>query len=840
VISDSLEKGSEIFRVLSPGLLRLLHRDLIRTKEEIAATLDEILTERNQLALAVLGEAREWKVALEALRKDDIILSCVCGPLKVVENETIILGTKIAGRPIFFSVQCQAVLTENKISANYPSVIYQYERRERQRRKVEGNSAAWVRVECPGTEAAFKGMLSDISAGGASFCVEKDLELQEDMGVRIWFEEAGGKSTPSLGEIRRVDENMIGGRWKKVGVLLLPSERKEGLDVQERGRLFRPKGGLHKKLAYKANRGGSASEQIVRTPLLWIEKSEVIAYSNERNEKISAIVDAVGPRKEATWVVIPPAWGKTKESTAHLAATIVASFQYQRLPVRVIRFDGIRRRGESKNDPECRIPGRENLHFTFSQGVRDILATLNYIETEMGRPGGKTTILVTLSAAAIEGRRAIVVDEKKRIDGWISVVGAPDVQSLIRAVSGGIDYLGGAERGERFGIQEIQGMVLDVDGAARDAIDGEIGFLEDARRDMAEIDIPIRWFCGENDAWIDRRRVEDILSIGRTDNRKLIRLPIGHQLGASESASRAFRMISTEVSEICGRKRGRGVSPSATLLKKRKDDERARLKSELRDVRGFWRRYLLGSKSELGMELIANTNVYRDLMRFQIEKLGLREAERVVDLGAGLGTFFREIIESARADCELQIFAVDYVREALKRSRKGVEEILGQRAIAVTVEYLAGNLDLWNSNAFIPLKKCSFDAALASLVINYLRNPAKVLEGIREALRPGGRLVLSSLRKDADVSAICWNGISDLQSGKASKNLRRFEARLDRSVSEFINSAAQLLEFEESGLFTFWDAEELVNMVAGAGFANISVAEEFGDPPQAYVLWAMK
>ena len=47
------------------------------------------------------------------------------------------------------------------------------------------------------------------------------------------------------------------------------------------------------------------------------------------------------------------------------------------MPDAVIRFDGTNRRGESHVDPECRSPGHEYLHFTFSQAVRDIQALVD-------------------------------------------------------------------------------------------------------------------------------------------------------------------------------------------------------------------------------------------------------------------------------------------------------------------------------------------------------------------------------------------------------------------------------------------------------------------------------
>ena len=103
-------------------------------------------------------------------------------------------------------------------------------------------------------------------------------------------------------------------------------------------------------------------------------------------------------------------------------------------PVVVLRFDGIRKRGESHNDPDCLEPGKEHHRFTFSQGVQDISATLDFLERSSEFAPSKT-ILVTFSAASIDGRAAVVRESAGRIAGWVCVVGAPDLQSAMRVIS---------------------------------------------------------------------------------------------------------------------------------------------------------------------------------------------------------------------------------------------------------------------------------------------------------------------------------------------------------------------------------------------------------------------
>src|SRR5258705_6347526 len=117
----------------------------------------------------------------------------------------------------------------------------------------------------------------------------------------------------------------------------------------------------------------------------------------------------------------------------------------------------------------------------------------------------RKNILVTFSLAAIKARHALANDS--RIWGWVSVVGMADLQSALRTISGGIDYGSGLLQGMRFGKHELAGVNADMDYTGLDAIRNGIGFLEDARRDMSRIGIPITWIHGRYDAWMDLARV---------------------------------------------------------------------------------------------------------------------------------------------------------------------------------------------------------------------------------------------------------------------------------------------------------------------------------------------
>lgn len=564
----------------------------------------------------------------------------------------------------------------------------------------------------------------------------------------------------------------------------------------------------------------------------------VVRYRNDRHETLCGIVDVFGNARGAPAVVIPSAWGRTKETLLPLALSIGASFQAAGESVVVVRFDGIRRRGESYRDPECSAPGDENLRFTFSQGVRDIRATLDFLERSPEfRPS--TSVLVTFSVASIEGRRALAADEKGRLGGWVSVVGSADAQSLTRVISGGVDFFGGIERGVLFGRQEIQGLLVDMDHAGRDALREGLAFLSDARRDFALTRAPITWIHGRYDAWMDLARIRDALSFGEYSNRRLIEIPTGHQLRTSQEALETFLLIACECARMVSGREIAATLPDPAFLEERRKNEMARLEGAATDLRSFWRDYVVGREGGIGMELVTLADPYERLMDLQIDCLSLEPGDRVLDLGSGVGSFPLQL--SAREGVgELRVIEADLVHEALVRARERCRAPEASNA-RLQLAFTRLDLDALGPGRSIPLRDRSVDAVLLSLVLNYVSDPVALLAEIFRLLRCGGRLVLSSLKRDADISTICVDTLADLRAGRGRRALgAEGERRMAGSLQRFINDAARLLDYEERGLFRFWSSRELGEMLWVAGFRDVTIEPAFGEPPQAYVVRALR
>ncbi len=280
------------------------------------------------------------------------------------------------------------------------------------------------------------------------------------------------------------------------------------------------------------------------------------------------------------------------------------------------------------------------------------------------------------------------------------------------------------------------------------------------------------------------------------------------------------------------------VPPDVGALERRREAESRRRPPVVIDLRRFWRDYLMGRDGGLGIEILAATTAYQELMAKQIAALELRAGQRVLDLGAGTGEFAKAVAHRADRPKRLSITSVDYVGEGLARGRERFVTLPNTSGISTC--HIVANLEL-GAVHHLPVAPGEFHAVLASLLISYLRDPEQLLIQIRDLLRPGGRLVVSTPRRDADLSKIYVDGMAELQPDRVRELFGGAgELRFDVLQRQFLNSGERLLALEEAGRFRFWDAWELARLVRRAGFRSVRTQPAFGDPPQVIVLSARR
>ena len=138
----------------------------------------------------------------------------------------------------------------------------------------------------------------------------------------------------------------------------------------------------------------------------------------------------------------------------------------------------------------------------------------------------------------------------------------------------------------------------------------------------------------------------------------------------------------------------------------------------------------------------------------------------------------------------------------------------------------------------LPWPDHSFDRVALSLVLSYLDHPEDALSEIRRVLAPGGRIVVSSMRRDADSSRLFHDLLDWFQTAPDSEITGPWTRdQLAHATRAFLDQAAELLRLEEEGVFRFYDASELEATLRRAGFDHVGVETGFGSPSQAVIAW---
>jgi ubiquinone/menaquinone biosynthesis C-methylase UbiE len=139
----------------------------------------------------------------------------------------------------------------------------------------------------------------------------------------------------------------------------------------------------------------------------------------------------------------------------------------------------------------------------------------------------------------------------------------------------------------------------------------------------------------------------------------------------------------------------------------------------------------------------------------------------------------------------------------------------------------------------LPLEDRSFSKVLASLFLSYLPDPESALQEFYRVLKPGGLILVSSMKPDCDLSLIFTDFTRGVQGGLGAAAETDAPAALS-AARHMLNEVASLFSLEEDGYFRFFSAEELKQLLKRNGFIEIEAHPALGTPPQAWVVAARK
>ncbi|WP_457552436.1 PilZ domain-containing protein [Desulfobacula sp.] len=597
----------------------------------------------------------------------------------------------------------------NALILAFPSILYQSEKRAYNRELFCDNRDISINFdEISGRQV--QGKLIDISRRGflCEFSFDKRIENSIKSGQALNYILNSNYGLDSYGEIRHITKRKIsnGDRVLQIGVEA-GIKRCDFIFKRFESSIWKKKTIYQKKLS-----------SIVKQRMT----SKFVTYQNSAGKKIAAFINYTRKDGRAPVVILPPAFGKKKETLSPLVSTLIANYRQLNKDIITIRYDGVNRPGESYNEEMSSKRGYEMLHYKITQGLDDLKSTIHYVyNNPVFKPS--MVILVAFSMSALDARKLIIDQNNEKVDYLINVMGATCGQSAFGNVMGGMDIIGNSRIGIRNGLFGVLGHLLDVDIIAKDLIDNKYAYITDARLDMSKASIPVTWIYGKYDRWIPENEITDMMSVKADGMREVIEIPTGHNLRSSDDAIKTFKLITKLIYRMQYKKDIKTIAPDRENMISLITYERERLyNTDEFKPDDYWKDYLIGKDSSKGYDFYKNIKEFIDFFNVQTELIGLEDGEVFADFGCGTGLFIENMLATLAGQGKIindtHLVLVDLVPEALGKSKVKCEKIFHsyKSLVPQKTEFIQMDLD---PNRLIPVEKFVKNLTLD---FNFLRN----------------------------------------------------------------------------------------------------------------------
>jgi SAM-dependent methyltransferase len=548
-------------------------------------------------------------------------------------------------------------------------------------------------------------------------------------------------------------------------------------------------------------------------------RTDFVTYQNRAGLRIAACLDhAGGDMRARPWVLMAPKFGETKKTTLHLAYHMVAN------GLNVLRFDPTNHVGESE--------GRM-LDFTMPGAVGDAIAGLDYLEASLG-VNHATAVANSLSARCM----LRVAAEDSRIQKLICVAGVVNLIATIQEINKE-DLLGLYRQGHRWGTTDFLGFDINGDVFLETLIQSRLGDLAGTVEDAARLSVPFVFFYAARDVWVNKLEVEQVVAA----NPRGQLVPVAAAMHEVRENPQAARQVFEQVVWTClhdepypGERAANLLFPDKKLIlaqNRRERDRMRRSESPVESETEFWSKYL--QKYSI-LEKASDYRTYLDLVG---QLCGpLRPGALVLDAGCGNGLFglwvLREVWQRhvlAPADEPLIYVGLDLTQRGLADAlgnhlgwRQKLRSTGHARAVPPPgLQYFLIDFDRLEEKPRVadrlPFQEGMFDVICCSLVLSYLKRPQGLLRELYRVLRPGGVLVVSSMKPNCDLSIIYRDALAT--------NVTAEEIEAGRNL---LRAAGKIKLKEEIGYYTFYTQAELAELVMDAGFnvleSHLSLGEQ--------------
>lgn len=537
--------------------------------------------------------------------------------------------------------------------------------------------------------------------------------------------------------------------------------------------------------------------------------SQKVTFKDSRGRDIVAYVDFKEMiTKENPFIVIVPGYAETKRDYISTSYYLVSN------GFRVMRFDSPNHIGESQG---------EIADFLLSDIENGIKASMDYIRDNYGIKS------IGLLASSLSGRVAFKsAHNDKRIAFLILLTGIVDIKKTLITLYKE-DLITEYSEGKRWGCLDILGFEVN-DRFLGECIENHYTDLKTTIEDVKKIQIPVCYICAEKDAWVENGDVKKVFK--EIENKKSQLITISSALHQIQENPKLAKKAIMEITKTCSYYSGKGKLsddqcniPDIHDIVVQNKTEASNLKNcfgtEKNDEKVFWADYL--SK----FFVIMRSKDYQDLLSLVIQLLnGISSSDHILDAGCGNGHLGAWILSAMK---KTQKFSLDYtgldlVDKAIDDARELHKNIIDQKSLnsKVKMHYVISDLELK-----LPFEDQEFTKICCNLVVSYLNRYDYTMKELFRVLKPGGRIVVSSLKPYADLSMIY-------------KDYMDQEITLDDILEgrKLLSSAGKIRHKEKQGIYQFFSEGELEKLMLGAGFTSIKFFRSFGN--QANVVVGIK
>ena len=552
-------------------------------------------------------------------------------------------------------------------------------------------------------------------------------------------------------------------------------------------------------------------------------RTEPLTLMNSTGKKIRAYLD--GPIDSAKCrgvVIVAPAYGETKENNLLISAHFAAN-DYCGL-----RFDWTDHVGESDGDI---------FTSSLSKMREDLNTVVNFVEKNFH---GRQIGVVATSLAALVALKVVANDP--RPDFLVCFTPVVNLQSTLTMVYRE-DLVGSFANGKRYGTLNILGFGIDADNFLNDSIQKCFSDISSVEADARRISAPTFFVIGQRDAWVRTADAQLVFGMINANAKEVLVLPtMLHRLMENPVSARGA--LRTTLSFIINARTSDKhkidliSEPDERQILTREMQEKQHLKEiyvySKSEERQFWKEYLSN------FQYIINVHDFYNLLECVYSRLGgAWPGQKILDAGCGIGNYglFLLTKQLYRVQQDLQIlsrppiryFGIDFVRSAITDAKLRIRQLLEdyrEKRSTMNGSYrlLESTFVLGDLDAGIPFPSEFFDQICCNLVLSYLQAPKFALKEFWRVLRPGGKMVVTSLKPGADLSEVYRNFVSVAQSQRELEDGRKL-----------LSNAGMIKIKEIRGLYHFYTEKDLRDAVREAGFFRPRTLRSFGEQANVIV-----